>query len=298
MKPAETTYHIAILGAGRVGQTLGRLLASAGHRITAVTCRTRVAAEQAVAFIGAGWPVVYASQSLHLEPSWRSVLFITTPDHAIAATAEQLARQPESWSAVTVLHCSGALSSVALQSLTAHGAHVGSMHPLHAFGTPLSQAEALHGVHWCIEGAEGAMGVARRLIADLQGQVSEILPEHKILYHTAAAVAGNLLTGLLSMSFAMLEHCGIAPTPARAMLLRLSEGVLERIKAEGEVVALAGPISRGDVNIVAQHLTKLRDLPPHYLEMYRSLSLELVALAQRKGAPAAALADIQRLLQG
>ena len=82
------------------------------------------------------------------------------------------------------------------------------------------------------------------------------------------------------------------------MLIRLSEGVLQRIKAEGEVVALAGPISRGDATTVAQHLEQLRALPPVYGEVYRSLSQELVRLARHKGAPAAALADIETLLQG
>jgi predicted short-subunit dehydrogenase-like oxidoreductase (DUF2520 family) len=64
-------------------------------------------------------------------------------------------------------------------------------------------------------------------------------------------------------------------------------------------VALAGPISRGDVATVAQHLAQLHMLPPVYEAVYRSLSRELVTLARRKGAaPAAALADIEQLLQG
>jgi predicted short-subunit dehydrogenase-like oxidoreductase (DUF2520 family) len=173
------------------------------------------------------------------------------------------------------------------------------MHPLYAFGTAIADPAILQGVYWCIEGDTAAKHVARRLIADLRGHVSEIQPEHKMLYHAAAAVAGNLMTGLLSLSFSMLTHCGIAPDQARAMLIRLSEGVLQRIKAEGEVVALAGPISRGDAAIVAQHLEQLRTLPPVYEVVYRSLSLELVALAQRKGtAPVAALAEIEQLLQG
>jgi predicted short-subunit dehydrogenase-like oxidoreductase (DUF2520 family) len=173
------------------------------------------------------------------------------------------------------------------------------MHPLYAFGTAIADPEMLRGAYWCIEGDAAAKHVARRLIGDLHGHVSEIQPEHKMLYHAAAAVAGNLITGLMSISFSMLAHCGIAPDQARAMLIRLSEGVLQRIKAEGEVVALAGPISRGDVATVAQHLEQLHTLPPVYEAVYRSLSRELVALAQRKGgAPAAALAEIEQLLQG
>ena len=294
-----TGYDIALIGAGRVGQTLGRLLVALGHRLTLVACRTRLAAERAVAFIGAGQPTTYAEAPLEAVQTGRGVVCITTPDDAIAPTALSLAHRHPPWHGVVVLHCSGALNSTVLHVLRPCGAEIGSMHPLYAFGTAIADAEVLRGVYWCIEGDAVAKHVARQLIGDLRGHVSEIQPEHKMLYHAAAAVAGNLITGLLSVSFSMLGRCGMAPEQARAMLIRLSEGVLERIKAEGEVVALAGPISRGDAATVAQHLEQLRTLPPGYAAIYRSLSQELVVLARRKGtAPSVALAEIERLLQG
>jgi predicted short-subunit dehydrogenase-like oxidoreductase (DUF2520 family) len=299
VEPTAAGYDIALIGAGRVGQTLGRLLVARGHRLTIVACRTRAAAERAVAFIGTGQPTTYDEAPLDTVQTGRGVVCITTPDDAIAPTAVHLAHRQPPWHGVVVLHCSGALSSTVLHVLRPYGARVGSMHPLHAFGTAIADPEVLRGVYWCIEGDAAAKHVARQLIGDLHGHVSEIQPEHKMLYHAAAAVAGNLITGLMSVSFSMLAHCGMAPDQARAMLIRLSEGVLQRIKAEGEVVALAGPISRGDVATVAQHLEQLRTLPPIYEAVYRSLSRELVALARRKGAaPAAALAEIEELLQG
>ena len=57
------------------------------------------------------------------------------------------------------------------------------MHPLYAFGTAIADPTALRGVHWCIEGDAAAKHVARRLIGDLRGHVSELQPEHKMLYH-------------------------------------------------------------------------------------------------------------------
>ena len=298
MEPTAAGYDIALIGAGRVGQTLGRLLVALGHRLTIVACRTRTAAERAVAFIGTGQPTTYDEAPLDIVQTGRGVVCITTPDDAIVPTAVHLANHQPSWHGVVVLHCSGALSSTVLHVLRPCGAQVGSMHPLHAFGTAIADPEVLRDVYWCIEGDAAAKHVARRFISDLHGYVNEIQPEHKILYHAAAAVAGNLITGLMSVSFSMLAHCGMAPDQARAMLIRLSEGVLQRIKAEGEVVALAGPISRGDAATVVQHLEQLRTLPPVYEAVYRSLSRELVVLARRKGAPTAALAAIEKLLQG
>lgn len=287
-------YDIEIVGAGRVGQTLGRLWAASGHRIGRVLCRTQKAAESAVAFIGAGTPATLVTPLIPLAT--RSVVCLTVPDDALAETAARFAAYPTLWRDVIVFHCSGALSSVVLQPLRQHGAAVASMHPLHAFGTPVAARQALEGVYWCVEGDGTALAVARDLVQDVHGYVNVISPEHKMLYHAAAAVAGNLLTGLMSLSFTMLEHCAIPPEQARAMLIRLSEGVLQRIKADGEVSALAGPISRGDVTIVAQHLQVLRTLPPQYLAVYKSLSTELLHLARRKDTDAEALAAIERVL--
>lgn len=292
-----TRYDVAIVGAGRVGQTLGRLLTAAGQQVTRVACRSRAAAEHAVAFIGAGLPCTYDSLARQPIPTPPELLLLTTPDAAIAPTALRIAPGREDWHGVTVLHCSGALSSAVLQALGQHGAAIGSMHPLHAFGSAIADPETLRGVHWCIEGDGAAKQVAHEVIALLHGEVSEIEAEQKILYHAAAAVAGNLITGLFSLAVSMLEHCGIAPEHGRAMLLPLSEGVLQRIRSDGEIAALAGPINRGDAATVAQHLLTLRELPPLYLEVYRSLSRELVLLARRKGTPATALAEIEQLLQ-
>jgi predicted short-subunit dehydrogenase-like oxidoreductase (DUF2520 family) len=290
-------YDVAIVGAGRVGQSLGLLLRSQGHQISVVSCRTQLAAAHAVAFIGAGQALGYDDLPVLIGRKIPLVVLITTTDEAVMPMAEALAGRQGQWHDVVVLHCSGALSSAVLQPLRQIGAQVGSMHPLRAFGAALTDREALSGVHWTIEGDAAAKHVMRQLIADLGGQYHEIQPEQKVLYHAAASLAGNHLAGLLSLCFTLLEQCGIAPAQARAMLLPLSEGLLQRVRAEGEVAALAGPISRGDTSIVAKHVTALRDLSPLYHQVYCSLGLELVALARKKGVSPSALDDITALLQ-
>lgn len=95
MGPITAGYDIALIGAGRVGQTLGRRLVALGHRLTIVACRTRAAAERAVAFIGTGQPTTYGEAPLDVVQTGRGVVCITTPDDAIAPTAIHLAhRQP------------------------------------------------------------------------------------------------------------------------------------------------------------------------------------------------------------
>lgn len=294
---ADVAYDVAIVGAGRVGQSLGRLLHLQGHHPTAVSCRAQLAATRAVAFIGAGQAFAHEDLPQLMGHKMPLAVLVTTTDDALAPVVDMLARRQAHWHGVVVLHCSGALSSAVLLPLRQRGAHVGSMHPLHAFGAATADRDALSGVHWTIEGDLVAKQAMRRFIADLGGHCHEIQPEQKVLYHAAASLAGNHLTGLLSLCFALLEQCGIAPAQARAMLLPLSEGLLQRVRAEDEVSALAGPISRGDTGIVARHVTALRDLSPLTHQVYCSLGTELVALARKKGVSPTALDDIAALLQ-
>src|SRR5262245_34027464 len=177
VEPITAGYDIALIGAGRVGQTLGRLLVARGHRLTLVACRTRAAAERAVAFIGTGQPTTYDEAPLDTVQTGHGVVCITTPDDAIALIAIELAHSHAPWHGVVVLHCSGALSSVVLHVLRPYGVQVGSMHPLHAFGTAIADPEVLRGVYWCIEGDTAAKHVACQLISTLCGYVSEIQPE-------------------------------------------------------------------------------------------------------------------------
>ena len=55
---------IAIVGAGRVGQSLARALRRRGYRIGAVVARSTRSAHRAVKFIGAGQPLARVEPAL------------------------------------------------------------------------------------------------------------------------------------------------------------------------------------------------------------------------------------------
>jgi hypothetical protein len=59
-------------------------------------------------------------------------------------------------------------------------------------------------------------------------------------------------------------------------------GTLKNIERSGSVQALTGPISRGDLGTVEQHLRALAERLPEYLDAYRALGLLTVALAEEK----------------
>ena len=212
------------------------------------------------------------------------VVCITTPDDAIAPTAVHLAnRQPLARSGSFPLQWGLEFDGVTrLATVRCPGRFHASLYtPLER---PLLIQILLRGVHWCIEGDTAAKHVARRLIGDLDGHVSEIHPEHKMLYHAAGSRGRQPDYRLDERQFLharALRHC------ARAGACYADPSQRRRAPAHqsrGGSRGAGWPISRGDVATVAQHLEQFRTLPPVYEAVYRSLSGELVALARRKGA--------------
>src|SRR5260370_38061444 len=79
---------LAIIGAGRVGRTLGRRLRELRWKIGAVVTRSEPGARRAVRFIGAGKPCAGMTRLILVS----RVILIATPDDEIAAVAGALAR--------------------------------------------------------------------------------------------------------------------------------------------------------------------------------------------------------------
>ncbi len=269
---------IAIVGAGRVGQTLGRALRRKGWRISAVVTRHAGSARAAARFIGAGQPISdLKSQISKLEGA--AVILIATNDNQVPVAARALARLKKNWRGRVVLQASGALSSRVLAPLGRRGAAVGSLHPLYPFPKPLKVFPP--GVVFGVEGDPRALEQALALVRSLKGEAMEVRSTEKALYHAAAAlVAGHLLT-LADMGVRALVRAGVRKSRARTVLVPLAQATLRCYQRWGGG-ACTGPLARGDAETVRRHLSELRKLPPQYGETYRTLARAALSLYRKR----------------
>ncbi len=115
---------IRIAGAGRIAQSLGRLLCDQGETIAAVASRSLPRAQIATAFIGVGTePVSYPRL-----PARVSRLLIAASDEAIESVTRSLAR-----TGITegvALHTSGVYGPKILKPLSRLGVSCATLHPL------------------------------------------------------------------------------------------------------------------------------------------------------------------------
>ncbi len=281
---------LSIIGAGRVGQTLGRLAQEAGLAIGDVVCRNKASANRAVQFIGAGTPQAIA----HLSLSPADLILIATPDDKIADAVEQI--QASAITKTIALHTSGALSSEILTPLKDRNIVVGSCHPLQSFTSPRRRQALLDKTYFCIEGEARARRAARRLVKTIGGRPFEIKTEMKGLYHAAAVLTSGGVTTLLSVALDLLARCGLPEAEARKVLLPLVEGTLANIQALGAAQALTGPVRRGDRGTVEKNMRALGSVDKSALAIYRLLAERSLRLAEQAGTEKRLLAQINKLL--
>ena len=273
--------RVGLVGPGRAGQALVRLLPPDKYDIGPVLSRTLTSARRATRHMRLGFP----ASDLEAFTDCRLIL-IAVPDDAIDAVARRLLEAPFAWRGRVVLHTSGALDSSVLSPLHNHGAAVGSIHPLQTFGR---RVLSLAGVHFAVEGDVKAVRLAQSLVSDWQGNLLRIRPGQKAFYHAAATFASPLFTPLMQAAVLLMSRAGVAPKAAIKALRPLLAATLDNFAHTGRQ-SWTGPLARRDAATVRRHLDALAAFDPALARYYRCSALAALRLLGPN-------ADLERLLE-
>jgi predicted short-subunit dehydrogenase-like oxidoreductase (DUF2520 family) len=237
-----------IIGAGRLGQSVGRLAAEAGYRIGNVMCRGLASAQAACDFIGQGVPV---TALVALQPA--ALTLIAVPDGDIAAVAAALAASQRVAAGRVVFHASGAGEAALLAPLAAQGVYCASLHPAFSFASPARAVASFAGTRCALEGDERAFAMLQDFARAIGGQPFLLAPGGKVAYHAALTVACNYLVTLHELALQLAGRAGIGTQDAQELLGELMQKTLANSLALGPAAALTGPVVRGDAGTVASH---------------------------------------------
>ncbi len=281
---------ISIVGAGRVGRTLGKRLRQLGWRIGVVVTRSAASSRAAVRAIGGG----LARSGVAIDAVAADVVLLTTPDDALAGVAIALAEiGGKDWRGKIVLHTSGTLDRSVLVPLARLGAATGSLHPMQTFsgrGVP-----NLAGVIFAVEGDPKARSAAQGIARALGGVPVVIDSRDKPVYHAAAVLAAGSGFSLIESGVQMLMRIGFTRRRAFQTLLPLTRQMLDNVERIGPRAAWTGPLSRGDFAIVRKHAKALKDYPREVRQAYAALA-HLAARVLSKE-PASAAKRLKRALK-
>lgn len=268
-----------IIGCGRVGRALASLWREQRvFVIQDVLSGTPHGTRSATAFVGAGRATNWLEE---MQPA--EVWMLTPPDDKIVHSCENLARSRLLRRGDIVFHCSGALSSGELRSAAVAGAKVASVHPLKSFADPRDAVLTFAGT-WCAaEGDRAALDVLQPAFERIGARISEIDPRFKTLYHAASVMVCNYLVALLETGLRAYEKSGLTRETALAMMEPLVRETVDNVFKLGTVKALTGPIARGDHAVVARQLEALSAWDAHAGEIYKTLGVVALQLAQAQG---------------
>lgn len=266
---------IGFIGAGTVGTALAVRLSQKGYAVAAVFSRTRASAERLAELVD-GCRVCRSGQEVAEAVD---VVFVTTPDDAIAGVVAELYwREGQS-----VVHCSGADSVDILEEAREDGAWVGGFHPLQTFASVTHAITNIPGSTFAIEAEEPLFSILKGMAVALEGDWVKLNPEDKVLYHAAAVMACNYFVTLVKLATDLWDTFGAPPEQATKALMPLLRGTLNNIEKVGLPNCLTGPVARGDLGTIRKHLVALERKKPEVLSAYRELGLHTVPIALAKG---------------
>ena len=283
--PSADKLRIGFIGAGRLGKALAWSLSRVGLRVTAVASLTPANAR---ALAGPIPGCVTADAQAVVDSC--DLVFVTTPDGAIAATTAALRWRP----GIAAVHCSGVTEVSALAGASRDGALVGGFHPMQTFGDPGAAMASLPGSTITLEAAEPLMTALEMLTQRLGCRANRLPPGMRGRYHAAAGYTSQFINALFGEATAIWRSWGATDEDALKALLPMAQGTLASIATAGIAGGMPGPVSRGDISSVEKHVAALSELGESTISVYRQLCASTVPLALAHGAIDVALA--QRIL--
>ncbi len=282
---------LGFIGAGTVGTALAIRLSSKGYPVVAVSSRSQTSAKNLARAVK-GCCVFSDRQDV---ADIAGLVFITTPDDAIATAVSQL-----KWHAgQSVVHCSGADSTDILQPAKKSGAQVGVFHPLQTFASTKQAIENIAGSTFALEAEPPLLDTLKEMATALGGYWIELKPSDKVIYHVAAVIACNYLVTLVKLATDLWQTFSIPPHQATQALIPLIRGTINNIDTIGIPQCLTGPIARGDTVTIRKHLDALEKKAPGLLSTYRELGLQTIPIALAKGKITEQQAqELQAILRG
>lgn len=272
-----------IIGCGRVGRTLGRRWHSSQALLVQDVMTTSIAsAAQAVGFMGAGRPVPALSD---MRPA--DIWMIAVPDTQIEASAEEMAKVLQGLPPATAFHCSGALTSAALDPLRPLGWPVASAHCILSFASAAAAVDQFAGTPCGLEGDASATGALSQAFSAIGAECFAVSPEHKLLYHAAAVFATNFLPVLQTVANDLWRDAGVPPELIPRLSASLLRHAVHNVISMGPAAALTGPAARGDTALIELQGLAVSQWDASAGEAYRALSQLALRIARDGGLHAA-----------
>jgi len=275
----QSKKNIVIVGAGRVGSSLGYALFKCGYRISAVINKPYNLALK----LGTKVATEIVSDNLNNIPDIEKIIFLCVEDEKIGQVAEILSTMDNVTEKDIVVHTSGIINISSLKSLEIKGCKIGCFHPMQTFPEVTYSSKYFKNIYIGLEGSENIIQILKQIVCDLNCHPVVIKTNEKIPYHLGGVFASNYLVCLLYVVKKLYEKIGISEQTAIEILKPIISRTLSNIQKKGTVDSLTGPIVRGDIVSVKKHLNYIEKNFSEIEDLYIELSRVCIQIIKEKG---------------
>jgi predicted short-subunit dehydrogenase-like oxidoreductase (DUF2520 family) len=277
--PKSSHPKVSIIGAGKVGSTLVLALYKKGYPIVSIISRK---GHSALSLAKAVKCKRASTQLIDLSPDTELIIIAVT-DGELPQIVKQLTKIKKiKFKKLFIMHTSGVHSTRVMEPLKKMGATVASVHPIQTFPEKqslLHLQSKLHGIYYGINGSTKAIVKAERLVADLEGKAIEIPEDMKSLYHVACVFASGYMLTFLNVIKELSQsiHLKASWTEVFGPLMT---NAMENMVKTSTSDAITGPILRGDIETIEEHLKTLSLHAPQFIPLYTVTGIEMARIAK------------------
>ena len=212
---------------------------------------------------------------------------LAVPDDALEALFAWLSATRAWQAGQLVVHTSGRHGLAVFEPALPQHVLGLALHPAMTFTGTAMDVSRLADCCFGVTAPEPLRAVAEALVVEVGAEPVWVEEADRPLYHAALAHGANHLVTLIAQSLEALRAAGVE-RPHR-LLGPLVGAALDNSLRAGDA-ALTGPVARGDVGTVAEHLRQLERLSPDIRSTYVALARATAerALASGRLRPAAA----------
>lgn len=252
-------FTFTLVGAGRVGTAVARILQDAGNRCLAVASRSAASRTRAASLLSAPRSTIDSLPSA-------DVILLGVTDDALGKVATELAGRVGPGCAV--IHFAGVFGLAPLEPVIRAGALGCALHPVQACPDIDTAIARLPGSAWGVTCTWPAVQWAHDLISGpLRGTPVDVAERDRPLWHAAAVSTSNGMAALMAVGESLLRSIGM--DGAEEVLGPLALGTIQNaIAGGGGAATLTGPAVRGDTRTIALHLDAMTESAPEQLEAY------------------------------
>ncbi len=252
--------QVGLIGAGRVGRTLTKLLPREQFHVGPVIGRTPTAARRSVREMGYGTPAANVNALSDCD-----VVLLAVPDAAVERVVDQLVAARVPLAKSVVLQTSRLHDSKELARLRLLGATVGSLQPLFVVRRPMP---SLADFCCAIEGDTKATRMARKMIRSWDGEFQLVQAEQKLHLGIACSIVADFVPGLLEMAVQQLSVAGFLKKRSLWALSRVLDSAFQEYCRAGRR-ARVGPLLCSEPAVVERYIERLSQHDPLAADAYR-----------------------------